>query len=182
MGGAPPIISSVPRPGQVPHSGAGPSTIQGRARLSGFTVSLPHGAEPPQGPQAPPRHLRRSRETRARSPTAPGPSALLLQRPSASHEAVASGKGRGRLPPPPSIKPGSLLRALQVCSGGPAASRAGPQYSAHTQASAGPDWLALRRFIPSAPPERWNQTCAITGTLATPQNDIPDDLSLTSSL
>ncbi|KAJ1217450.1 hypothetical protein NDU88_005044 [Pleurodeles waltl] len=36
-----------------------------------------------------------------------------------------SGEGRDRLPPPPSIGPGSLLCGLQIRSGVPAASRAG---------------------------------------------------------
>ncbi|KAJ1185573.1 hypothetical protein NDU88_002365 [Pleurodeles waltl] len=95
-------------------------------------------------------HLRRSGETRARSPAAPGPSALLLQRP------AASGEGKGRRPPPPSVEPGSHFRALQVRSGGPAASRAGPQYSAHAQASVGPELAHFTSIFPSAPPERWS--------------------------
>ncbi|KAJ1082000.1 hypothetical protein NDU88_002172 [Pleurodeles waltl] len=151
--------SSAPRLGQALCSRAGPSATHGSPRLSGCTFSLPHGAEPPTGPtgpRRPPRHLRRSRETRARSPAAPGPSALLLQWPVASRKAAAPGEEGGPPASSPSIKPGSHLRALQGRSGGPAASRAGPQFSAHAQASGSPELARSSSAFPSAPPERWN--------------------------
>ncbi|KAJ1141521.1 hypothetical protein NDU88_007851 [Pleurodeles waltl] len=112
----------------------------GAAPASSSSAALPlHGAGPSRAPGPPPQHLRRSGETRLRSPAALGPSALVPRRPSAQLKPVASATETGHWSPLRSAGPGPLSNTLWSRNGGPATPRASLQFSASARAQIRPE-------------------------------------------